>query len=71
MCLEGPLKILFVSQLASFQRSPLDRPIMTSFEVVEHHRHVSGARQRLAGVAAGYEDGLHLLFPQLIIQADM
>jgi hypothetical protein len=41
---------------------------------LEHHRHVSGARQRLAGVAAdksgtaGDENRLHFLSPKPIIR---
>jgi hypothetical protein len=39
VCLECPREVVVVSQVASFQRSPLDRPLMTAFEVAERHRH--------------------------------
>jgi hypothetical protein len=47
-----PLEVVRVSQVTAFQRSPFNRSLMAVFEVVEGHRQVAGARQRLARMAA-------------------
>jgi hypothetical protein len=51
-----PRKVFPVAQVAAFRRSPFDRSLMAVFEAVERHRHVAGARQRLACMASDKAD---------------
>src|SRR5262249_10206840 len=49
--LEHSTKNPFVSQIASLEGPPLDRPVVASFKIVKRCWTVSSARQRLARMA--------------------
>ena len=66
---EGTGEVVLVAQVAAFERSPFHRPFVAALEVVERHREIAGAGERLAGVAAdksgaaGDENRLHAAGP--------